>query len=160
MIISRLLSVFILTALTSLVRAQTPAPDYGAPISLADAKRAIAAASAEATKNKWNVAIAVVDSGGHLVALERIDSTQYGSVEIALEKAKTAAAFRRPSKAFQDMVAAGGEGLRILKLPGALPIEGGIPIVVGGKIVGAIGVSGVTSAQDGQIATAGAAVLK
>ena len=87
-------------------------------------------------------------------------STQYGSVVVAQDKARTAAAFRRPSKAFQDMVAAGGEGLRMLALPGALPIEGGLPLVVGGKIVGAIGVSGVTSAQDGQIAGAGAAALK
>lgn len=156
----RLLLAFALAVLASGLRAQTPPPDYGLSISLADAKRALAAAQVEATKNKWNVVIAIVDTGGHVVALERLDSTQYGSVEIAIEKARTSAAFRRSTKAFQDMVAAGGEGLRILKLPGALPLEGGLPIIVGGKIVGAIGVSGVTSAQDGQIAAAGLAALK
>lgn len=136
------------------------AQPYGAPIPLADAKRAIAAAQAEAAKNNWNVVIAVVDSGGQLVALERMDSTQYGSVDVAQEKARTAVAFRRSTKVFQDGVAGGGEGLRILRLPGALPIEGGLPLVIGGKLVGAIGVSGVTSAQDGQIAAAGVAALK
>lgn len=168
MIPTRVLSLILLTALASGLRAQAPAPsapsapapDYGSPIPLADAKRALAAAQVEAMKNRWNVAIAIVDTGGHLVAYERLDSTQYGSVEVAQEKAKTAVAFRRSTKTFQDAVAAGGEGLRILKLPGALPIEGGLPLVVGGKIVGAIGVSGVTSAQDGQIAAAGVAALK
>ena len=160
MITSRILPLFLLAALASGLRAQAPAPDYGAPIPLADAKRVLVAAQAEAVKNKWNVAIAIVDSGGHLVAYERLDSTQYGSVEVALEKARSAAAFRRPTKAFQDAVAGGGEGLRMLKLPGGMPIEGGLPLVIGGKIVGAIGVSGVTSAQDGQIAAAGVAGLK
>ena len=140
-----------------LLSADTP---YGAPLPLAEAKRILVAAQAEATKNQWNVCIAIVDSGGHLVAFERMDSTQYGSVDVAQEKARSAAAFRRPTKVFQDAVAGGGEGLRMLKLPGALPIEGGLPLVVGGKIVGAIGVSGVTSAQDGQIAAAGVAGLK
>lgn len=136
------------------------AQPYGAPISLAEAKKVLAAAQAEATKNNWNVVVAIVDSGGQLIVLERMDSTQYGSVDVAQEKARSAAAFRRSTKVFQDGVAGGGEGLRILKLPGALPIEGGLPLVVGGKIVGAIGVSGVTSAQDGQIAAAGVAALK
>ena len=102
----------------------------------------------------------MVDSGGHLVAFERMDTTQYGSVEVAQDKARTSVAFRRPSKAFQDTIAAGGDGMRMLKLTGATPIEGGQPLIVNGKIVGAIGVSGVTSAQDGQIAAAGLAVLK
>lgn len=154
--IPRILTALLLLACASLLRAQP----YGAPISLADAKRVIAAAQAEATKNKWEVCVAVVDGGGHLVAFERMDTTQFGSVEVAQEKARTAAGFRRSSKVFQDVVAAGGEGVRMLKLPGALPIEGGLPLIAGGKIVGAIGVSGVTSAQDGQIAAAGAAVLK
>lgn len=146
-------------ALVARVDAAEP-PPYGAPISLPEAKRVLAAAQAEAARNKWSVAIAVVDSGGHLVAFERMDTTQYGSVEVAQEKARTAAAFRRPSKAFQDIVAAGGEGMRMLRLSGAVPIEGGLPLIVGGKIVGAIGVSGVTSAQDGQIAAAGTAAVK
>ena len=151
--------VLLLTFVCAL-RAQIVDLSYGAPIPLAEAKRVLAAAQAEAVKNKWNVAISIVDTGGHLVAFERMDTTQFGSVEVAHEKARTSVAFRRPTKTFQDGVAAGGEGLRLLKLPGALPIEGGLPLVVGGKIVGAIGVSGVTSAQDGMIAAAGVAALK
>lgn len=144
-------------AVGRVLAADTP---YGAPIPLAEAKRVLAAAQAEATKNKWNVCIAIVDGGGHLVAFERMDSTQYGSVEVSLDKARSAAAFRRPTKAFQDGVAAGGEGLRLLKLSGGMPIEGGLPLVAGGKVIGAIGVSGVTSEQDGKIAAAGVAALK
>lgn len=160
MMTPRFLLALVLTALASGLRAQVADVPYGAPIPMAEAKRVLAAAQVEATKNKWNVAIAIVDAGGHLVAFERMDTTQYGSVEVALQKAQSSAAFRRPSKVFQDGVAAGGEGLRLLRLPGALPIEGGLPLIVGGKIVGAIGVSGVTSAQDGQIAAAGVAALK
>jgi uncharacterized protein GlcG (DUF336 family) len=158
---SRLLPALTLVAcaLTARVFA-ADTPSYGAPISLPEARRVLAAAQAEAAKNKWSVAIAVVDSGGHLVAFERMDTTQYGSVVVAQEKARTAAAFRRSSKVFQDGVAAGGEGLRMLALPGAIPLEGGLPLIVGGKIVGAVGVSGVTSAQDGQIAAAGVAAVK
>lgn len=151
----RLPLVLILALVSSALRAQSTAVPYGAPIALAEAKRVLVAAQAEAARNKWNVAIAVVDSGGHLVSFERMDSTQYGSVEVAQDKARTAVSFRRPSKAFQDTIAAGGDGMRMLKLTGAIPIEGGLPIIVNGKIVGAIGVSGVTSAQDGQIAAAG-----
>ena len=151
---------FVCTSFCTALRAQVSDVPYGAPIGLAEAKRVLAAAQAEATKNKWNVAIAVVDSGGHLVAFERMDSTQFGSVAVAQEKARTAAAFRRPSKAFQDNIAAGGEGVRMLRLPGALPIEGGLPLIAAGRVVGAIGVSGVTSAQDGQIAAAGVTGLK
>jgi glc operon protein GlcG len=146
--------------LAAALHAQTFNLPYGAPIPLAEAKRVLAAAQAEARKNNWIVAISIVDTGGHLVAFERMDTTQYGSVDVAHDKARTSAAFRRPTKAFQDVVASGGEGLRLLKLEGATPIEGGLPLVMGGKIVGAIGVSGVTSAQDGQIAAAGAATLK
>jgi glc operon protein GlcG len=155
-----LLVALVLTALSSALRAQIVDLPYGAPIPLVEAKRVLAAAQAEATKNKWNVAISIVDSGGHLVAFERMDTTQHGSVAVSQQKAETAVAFRRSSKVFQDGVAAGGEGLRTLRLPGALPIEGGLPLVIGGKIVGAIGVSGVTSAQDGIIAAAGVAALK
>lgn len=138
---------------------QAPLP-YGAPVTLEQAKKAVAAAEAEARKNQWNVVIAIVDTGGHLVVLHRLDDTQFGSVEVARQKAWSASAFRRPTKAFQDALAAGGEGLRILKVEGATPVEGGVPIVVGGKIIGAIGVSGVTSQQDAQIAKAGADALK
>jgi uncharacterized protein GlcG (DUF336 family) len=156
----RSLLIVVAIVLVPRVNAQVVDLPYGAPIPLADARRVLAAAQAEATKNKWNVAVSIIDSGGHLVAFERMDTTQFGSVEVAHEKARTAVGFRRPSKAFQDTVAAGGEGLRILRLTGAMPIEGGAVLVMGGKIVGAIGVSGVTSAQDGQIAAAGAAAVK
>jgi uncharacterized protein GlcG (DUF336 family) len=146
-------------ALATALRGQIVDLPYGAPIGLAAAKGVIAAAQAEATKNKWNVAVAIVDTGGHLVAYERMDTTQYGSADVAQEKARTAVAFRRPSKAFQDTVATGGAGVRILGLTGAMPIEGGLPLVVGGKIIGAVGVSGVTSEQDGRIAAAGVTAL-
>ncbi len=135
-------------------------PAYGQAISLDDARKTLAAAEAEAKKNGWNVVIAIVDTGGHLVLLQRMDNAQFGSIEVARQKAWSAVAFRRPTKAFQDVLAGGGEGLRILKVEGASPLEGGLPIVVQGRIIGAIGISGVTSQQDGQIAQAGVAVLK
>jgi glc operon protein GlcG len=134
--------------------AQAPIP-YGEPISLADATKVIAAATAEADKSHWPVAIAVVDYAGFLVAFHRLDNTQLGSVEVAQEKAKTAALFRRPTKVFEDGIATGGVNLKFLKLPGATPLEGGLPIIRGGKIIGAIGVSGVKSTEDGQVAAAG-----
>jgi glc operon protein GlcG len=137
-----------------------PAAPYGSPISLDQAKKAMAGAEAEARKNNWNVVIAIVDSGGNLVMLQRMDNTQFGSIDVAKQKAHTAVAFRRPTKAFQDLIAQGGVNLRLLKLEGASPLEGGVPVVLDGKIVGAIGVSGVTSQQDAQIATAGADALK
>jgi len=140
--------------------AQTPTTPYGAPITLDQAKKVLAGAEAEARKNSWNVVIAILDSGGHLVLLQRLDNTQFASIEVAQQKAYSAVAFRRPTKVFQDGVAAGGEGLRILKLAGATPVEGGLPLIFDGKLVGAIGVSGVTSQQDNQIAKAGADALK
>ena len=140
--------------------AQTPTTPYGAPISLEQAKQVLAGAEAEARKNGWNVVIAILDSGGHLVLLQRLDNTQFASIEVAQQKAYSAVAFRRPTKVFQDGVAAGGEGLRLLKLAGATPVEGGVPLIFDGKIVGSIGVSGVTSQQDNQIAKAGADALK
>jgi len=147
-----------LCLLTS-VFAQMPNP-YGAPISLENAKKVAAPALAEAAKNNWTMAVAVVDTGGNLVYYEKMDNTQLGSATVAVDKARSAALFKRPTKAFQDALAAGGDGLRILRLQGAVPVEGGIPLVVEGKIVGAIGVSGGTSAQDAQCAKAGADVLK
>ena len=139
--------------------AQLPNP-YGAPISLENAKKMAAAAAAEARKNSWNVAIAIVDPAGALVYFEKLDGTQNASVTVAIEKARTSAQFKRATKAFQDVVAAGGDGLRILSLPGAVPVEGGVPALVDGRIVGAIGVSGATSAQDGQVAAAAVAAIK
>ena len=135
-------------------------PPYGAPIGLDDARRVALPALAEASRNSWNVSVAIVDISGNLVYFEKMDGTHLGSVDVSIAKARSAALFRRPTKAFQDVVAAGGEGLRILRLEGAVPIDGGVPIVIDGKIVGAIGVSGVTSQQDGVIAAAGANAVR
>jgi len=123
-------------------------------LTLEGAKKIAAAAEAEARKNNWNVVIAVVDDGGHLVYLQRIDGTQTGSIEVAIQKARTAQAFKRPTKVFEDAIAGGRNAL--IALHGALPLEGGLPIMVAGQLVGAIGVSGVKSTEDGQIAKAGA----
>jgi uncharacterized protein GlcG (DUF336 family) len=142
------------------VAAHAQVPQYGNNITLEQARRAIAAAEAEANRNSWPVAIAVVDTAGMLVAFQRTDNTQTGSIAVAVDKASSSAMYRRPSKAFQDAVAGGGAGLRSLNLRGASTVDGGVPLTVGGKIVGAIGVSGVTADQDGQIARAGAEGLK
>jgi glc operon protein GlcG len=149
---------FALCLLTSAL-AQMPNP-YGPPISLENAKKVAAPALAEAAKNNWTMAVAVVDPGGNLVYYEKMDNTQIGSANIAIDKARSAALFKRPTKALQDALAAGGDGLRILKIQGAVPVEGGIPLVLDGKIVGAIGVSGGASSQDAQCAKAGAEILK
>jgi uncharacterized protein GlcG (DUF336 family) len=149
--------------------AQNPAPaatpaapplPYGPPIVVETAKKAAAVALAEAKKNGWFMAIAVVDPSGTLVYYEKMDNTQTGSAHVAIDKAKTAAMFKRPSKVFQDAVAGGGPGLRVLGLQGATPIEGGVPIIINGQIVGAIGVSGGSSEQDGVCAQAGANAVK
>ncbi|HJR21323.1 MAG TPA: heme-binding protein [Dongiaceae bacterium] len=133
--------------------------EYGAPISLEQAKGVMAAAEAEARANDWPMVIAIVDSGGHLVMLHSFDHAQHGSVAIAQEKARCAVNFKRPTKAFEEAVAQGGLNLRILATPGMLPLEGGLPLIAGGRIVGAIGVSGMRSNQDGQVAEAGAKAL-
>jgi glc operon protein GlcG len=144
--------------LTLALTAHAQTPSYGPEITLDVAKKISAGAVAEARKNSWNVAIAIVDNHGFLVYYERLDDTQTASPAIAVEKARTAAMFRRPSKAFEDVVAKGR--VAVLGLPGATPITGGLPIIVGGKIIGGIGVSGVTSEQDEQIARAGLDGLK
>jgi len=140
--------------------AQQPPLPYGAPMSLDSAKKAMAASEAEAAKNQWPVAIAILDTTGSLIMLQKLDNTQTGSAEIAIGKARTALDFRRPSKAMQDVVAGGGAGLRLLSVRSMLALEGGVPVVVDGKVVGAVGVSGVTSEQDAQVAMAGAAAAK
>jgi glc operon protein GlcG len=137
-----------------------PTTSYGAPIGLEAAKKVMAAAEAEAVKNNWGMAIAILDSTGHIVMLHKLDNTQYGSIAVAEDKARSAIYYRRPTKAFEDLVAQGGIGLRTLALRGASPLEGGIPIVADGKIIGAIGVSGATAVQDGEVAKAGAAAVK
>jgi glc operon protein GlcG len=136
-----------------------PQIPYGAPIGLEQAKKVVAGAEAEAIKNKWTMVITVLDSGGHVVMLERMDGTQLGSIEAARDKAYSAVLYRRPTKVFQDLVGQGGPNLRLLRLSGANPLEGGIPILVDGKIVGAIGVSGAASEQDAQVAKAGVDAL-
>jgi uncharacterized protein GlcG (DUF336 family) len=149
-----------IAAMTLLAAVPAQAQPYGAPISLDQARKAMAASEAEAKKNNWNVAIAIVDAGGHLVLMQRLDNTQWGSVRVAQEKANGAVAFRRETKAFQDLIEKGGVHLRLLNITGDAGVfEGGVPIVVGGQIIGAIGVSGVTSQQDAQIAKAGAEAL-
>ena len=132
-------------------------PPYGASITLEAAKKLAAASVVEAKKNNWNVAIAITDNHGMLVYYEMLDDTQTASAVIAIEKARTSATYRRPTKEMEDGIAAGR--VAILGLPGATPIEGGLPIVIGGKMIGAVGVSGVTSGQDGQIARAGVEAL-
>ena len=160
---------FVSVALIAMVRlpamAQAPlAPPpqipYGVSVSTESAKNVAAASIAEAQKNNWKMAVAIVDTGGYLVYFERMQDTQTGSVDLAIEKARTAALFRRPTKLFQDSVAAGGEGLRLLRLTGAIPIDGGVRIIVDGKLIGAVGVSGGSGDQDGLVAKAGPIAAK
>lgn len=126
-------------------------------LTLEAAQRIAQAARAEAQKNGWKMVVCIVDDGGHPIYLERMDGAQLASVQIAQDKARTAALFKRPSKALEEAVA-GGRTV-IMKLTGAIPVEGGVPITSGSDLVGAIGVSGASSAQDGQVAAAGLAAL-
>ena len=139
--------------------AQMPNP-YGLSITLENAKKAVLPALAEAAKNNWLIAVAVVDPAGNLVYYEKMDNTQLGSANVSIDKARSAVLFKRPTKALQDALAAGGEGWRVLALQGAVPVEGGIPLISDGKIVGAIGVSGAASAQDAQCAKAAVEAFK
>jgi glc operon protein GlcG len=162
---ARLFSLFVAVMLFAAASASAqapppPPPAYGTPISFEQAKKVMAGAEAEAKKNNWPVVITIVDSGGNLVMLSRLDNAQWGSIEVAKDKARSAVAFRRPTKVFQDLIAQGGANLRLLNLSGASMLEGGIPIVIEGKVVGAVGVSGVTSQQDAQIGQAGIDSLK
>jgi glc operon protein GlcG len=134
-------------------------PPYGPSITLAQAKRVAEAALAPAHANGWTMVIAIADPGGHLVYLEKMDETQVGSVEIAQSKARSAALFKRPTKLFQERLARGGDGLLVLRLKGVIPVEGGVPIIVNGALIGALGVSGGSSAEDEACAAAGAAAL-
>ena len=156
----RLLAILTILLCAGSVTAQQMPNPYGAPISLENAKKAAAAAIAEARKNNWTMALAVVDPNGTLVYYEKLDNTQIGSSQVAISKARSAALFKRPTKSFEDQLAKGGDGLRTLGLEGAVPLEGGVPIVIEGKIVGAIGMSGGSSAQDAQCAQVGADALK
>ncbi len=156
----RAISVSVISVMLALFFAGT---GWGAPLlkkslSLEDARKAAAAAATEAKKNKWNMAIAVVDDGGQLIYFERIDETQVGSIDIAIGKARTAAIFKRPTKALEDAINGGQHA--ILSFPNTLPREGGLPIFADGKCIGAIGVSGAKSSEDAQVATAGVDALK
>ena len=141
-------------------RAQNTPPPYGPPIGIEGARAVMTAAESEAAKNNWAVVISIIDSGGNIVMLHRHNDVQLSSIEISQGKAKTALMFKRPSKVLDDAISSGGAGLRFLALKEIVPLEGGLPIVVDGKIIGAIGVSGVLSSQDAQIARAGIDALK
>jgi glc operon protein GlcG len=147
---------FVLCAAVS-ANAQLPNP-YGASIGLEDAKKVVAPVIAEARKNNWTLAVAVVDTGGHLVYFEKMDGTQTGSVDVAISKARSATLFKRATKVFEDGLKGGGTP--ILRVDGAVPVAGGIPLIIDGKVVGAVGASGATSAQDDQCAQAGASAVK
>jgi uncharacterized protein GlcG (DUF336 family) len=150
-------------AVSSLAQQSPPSlylTPYGAPVSVEIAKRAAAAALGEAHKNGWFMAVAIVDPHGDLIYYEKMDNTQLGSAKVSVNKARSAALYKRPTKAFQDALAGGGAGLRVLGLEGAVPVEGGIPLIAGGKIIGAIGVSGDVSEHDAQCAKAGADAIQ
>src|SRR5215208_2203180 len=159
MTLRTVLAITLAISCASSARAQAPM-SYGPSITADTAKKLAAPALAEAKKNNWAMAVAIVDPAGDLVYFEKMDDTQAGSTVIAVDKARSAARFKRETKTFQDALAAGGAGLRILALTGAVPVDGGVPLIVGGKVVGAIGASGGTSEQDGIVARAGASALK
>jgi len=136
--------------------AQAQIPQYGANITVEMARKAAMAADVEAKKNGWPMAIAIVDTAGQLVYFQRAENTQTASIQVSQDKAVSAAMYRRPTKAFQDVLAKGAEGWRVLTLRNANAVEGGLPLVVDGKIIGAIGISGAAADQDGIVAKAGA----
>ncbi|RKP43513.1 GlcG/HbpS family heme-binding protein [Trinickia fusca] len=133
---------------------------YGAPITLDEARHVAQAAHDEAARQDWPMAIAIVDSGGHLVLLHRLDNTQLGSIEVARQKAETAVRFKRPTKRFEDALTEGGLHWRLLGMTNLTPLDGGIPLVRDGAVIGAIGISGMQSHQDAQVAQAGADALR
>ena len=135
-------------------------PLYGTPITLLLAKKVAEAAEDEATRHGWPMVIAIVDSGGHLVLQHRLDQAQHGSIEVARQKAETAVRFRRSTKVFEDALAQGGLNLRLLGMTNLTPLDGGIPLVVDGRVIGAIGVSGMQSTQDAKVAQAGVDALR
>ncbi len=157
MSLSKVAAFFVAASFAGLVSAQER-PPYGAELTIDQAKKIAAGALAESKKNNWRMAISVVDNHGFPVYFERMDDTQTASIQIALDKARTAAMFRRPSKVFEDGIAKGRVAL--LGLSGATPIEGGLPIMVAGKVIGGVGVSGMNSDQDAQAAQAGLNMLK
>jgi glc operon protein GlcG len=145
---------------SSSIAAGPKLPRYGTTITLAQAKQVAAAALAPAVANNWTMVIAVVDPGGYLVYLEKMDQTQVGSIAIAQDKARSSAIFKRPTKVFQERLARGGEHLLVLRLRDVVPVEGGVPIILDGELIGALGVSGGSSAEDEVCAAAGASALE
>ncbi len=132
---------------------------YGPTLLLEDAKRMMQAAERYALARQWPVAIVIADASGGILMAQKLDHTQHSSMEIAMGKARTAVNFRRPTRMFQDGIRAGGDGLRFLAVPGVTPLEGGFPVVRNGQVVGGIGVSGVLSSQDSEVAQSGLAAL-
>ncbi len=155
----RSLLVVVMALGAQLAMAQMPNA-YGPNVSVENAKKIAAAALAEARKNNWRMAVAVVDTAGYLVYYEKMENTQLASADVSIDKARSAALYKRPTKAMQDGLAAGGAGWRLLRLRNAIPINGGLPLLIDGKIVGAVGVSGEASDQDAQCAKVGADTLK
>jgi uncharacterized protein GlcG (DUF336 family) len=155
---SILVVVFVLLSCSAFGQQNLQTMPFGIPVGNEIAKKMAAAAVAEAKKNGWPVSVAIVDYHGAMVYFERLDNAQLGSVSVAVDKARTAAKFKRSTKEMEDAVSGGRNAL--LRLGDATPIQGGLPIVVDGKFIGAIGVSGVLSQQDEQVATAGLSALK
>jgi glc operon protein GlcG len=158
-----LLPVFILAAIAAMAQStaqKSPIVAYGEPITLEAAKKLAADSEKFAAEKQWTIVVAIVDIGGNLVLLQKMDNTQIASIDVAIAKAKTANGFKRPTKSFEDVIANGGSGLRILSVPGITPVEGGEPIYSNGKIIGAIGISGMSSAQDGEVVRAALAGSK
>jgi glc operon protein GlcG len=157
-----ILYVLFLLWITTTAAAQTvsPVPQYGESINLEMAKKLVSAGQTYSKTKQWPMAIAIVDVGGNLVLLEKMDNTQLASVDVAIGKAKTANNFRRSTKVMEEAIAGGGAALRMLAVPGIFPVEGGEPIIVDGKIVGGIGVSGMQPGQDGEVVRAAIASLK
>lgn len=154
---TRVFSITAATLFAAVALAQDQRPGYGTAVSLATAKKMAAGALAECQKNKWNVAVAVVDNHGLLLYFERLDDTQTASSQIAVDKARAAAMYRRPTRAFADVIAKTGPA--VMTLPGVVASPGGLPIFAGGRVVGGIGISGVTGDQDEQCAKAGIAAM-
>jgi uncharacterized protein GlcG (DUF336 family) len=154
-IVSRALGILVLAAFAVSASAQQR-PDYGTPVTIEQAKKIAAGVVAECMANKWNVAVAVVDTHGSLIYFERIEQTQYASADIAIMKARAAATYRRPTRAFMDAI---NKAPATATLPGVVGSPGGNPIMVGGRVIGAVGVSGVTGDQDEQCAKAGIAAM-
>ena len=146
-----------LAALAAGAGAQEQRPEYGPSVGIAQAKKIAAATIAECTKNKWNVAVAVVDVSGGLVYFERMDNTQSASLDIAIAKARVGSNYRRPTRVFADVIAKSGPA--VMTLPGVVASPGGLPLFSGGKVIGGVGVSGVTGDQDEQCAKAGAGAM-